>query len=155
MQRVQWWRKLFGRRRPAPLERERADLVVVASGFDDVESCSAALDRASASEPAWIADAEAVLRHHLVLPADRVSWAVEIAAQDDYTVAPTDAPAGEVAAPADEGLVALVLQRTQVLDALHCSQERSRMAGLAQRGGGRVLGWDALQPPRYRVADTD
>ncbi|MFE3293022.1 hypothetical protein [Rhodococcus sp. NPDC059234] len=155
MQRVQWWRKLFGRRKPAPLERERTDLVVVASGFDDVESCSAALDRAAASEPAWIPDAETVVRHHLLLPTDRVSWAVEVAAQDDYTVAPSDAPAAEVAAVGDEGLVALVLQRTQILDALHCSQERSRMAGLAQRGGGHVLGWDALQPPRNRVADTD
>ena len=40
----------------------------------------------------------------------------------------------------------VVLQRVQVLDALHCSQERSRMAGLAQRRGGLALGWDALQP---------
>jgi hypothetical protein len=30
--------------------------------------------------------------------------------------------------------------------ALHCAQERSRMAGLAQRLGGDALGWDALQP---------
>jgi hypothetical protein len=40
----------------------------------------------------------------------------------------------------------VVLQRVQVLDALHCSQERSRMAGLAQRREGLALGWDALQP---------
>ena len=40
----------------------------------------------------------------------------------------------------------LGLQRVQVLDALHCSQERSRMAGLAQRRGGVALGWEALQP---------
>lgn len=40
----------------------------------------------------------------------------------------------------------LVLQRVQVLDALHCSQERSRMAGLAQRRNGVALGWEALQP---------
>jgi hypothetical protein len=43
----------------------------------------------------------------------------------------------------------LVLQRVQVLDALHCSQERSRMAGLAQRRGGVALGWEALQPPPH------
>jgi hypothetical protein len=36
--------------------------------------------------------------------------------------------------------------RVQVLDALHCAQERSRMAGLAQRLGGDAPGWDALQP---------
>ena len=42
--------------------------------------------------------------------------------------------------------VEVTLQRVQILDALHCSQERSRMAGLAQRRGGVVAGWDALQP---------
>ncbi len=32
------------------------------------------------------------------------------------------------------------------LDAVHCAQEKSRMASLAQRLGGDALGWDALQP---------
>ena len=36
--------------------------------------------------------------------------------------------------------------RTQVVTALSASQERSRMAGLAQRLGGDVGGWDALGP---------
>ncbi|TQF73562.1 hypothetical protein FK531_08750 [Rhodococcus spelaei] len=152
MERVRWWRRLFGGRRPVPLERERTDLVVVASGFDDVESCSTALERAAEFDPRWIARDEAVLRHHLLLPADRVQWAVEIAAQDDYSMA--TGRSAEVEVPEDGALVALVLQRTQILDALHCSQERSRMAGLAQRGGGRVLGWDALQPPRNPVGGT-
>ncbi|GAA5058644.1 hypothetical protein GCM10023318_38200 [Nocardia callitridis] len=44
------------------------------------------------------------------------------------------------------GLEPLILRRVQILDALHCSQERSRMAGLAQRHDGTVDGWDALQP---------
>jgi hypothetical protein len=47
----------------------------------------------------------------------------------------------------DASLTALVLQRTQVLDAMHCAQEKSRMVSLAQRLGGTALGWDALQPP--------
>ncbi|MFD4183559.1 hypothetical protein [Rhodococcus sp. NPDC058514] len=161
MERVRWWRKRFGRRRTAPLDAARTDLVVIASSFDDVEACSSALERAAAAEPGWIADAEAVLRHHLRLPADQVDGAVELAGQDGYAVAPPDAPACVDVAdatsvePGSGEQVALVLQRVQVLDALHCSQERSRMAGLAQRAGGRVLGWDALQPPRNPVARTD
>lgn len=46
----------------------------------------------------------------------------------------------------DPACESLVLARVEVLDALHLSQERSRMAGLAQRSGGTVRGWDALQP---------
>lgn len=146
-----WWRRLFGRRRSAPLDRERGDLVVVASSFDDAEACSTALARGAESEPRWTPDAEAVLRHHLRLPADAVERAVELAAQDGYTVA--DAPADP--SSADDGLIALALHRTQLLDALHCSQERSRMAGLAQRAGGTVVGWDALQPPPGRDGRPD
>ncbi|WP_037177187.1 hypothetical protein [Rhodococcus sp. UNC363MFTsu5.1] len=160
MERVRWWRKRFGRRRAVPLDVTRTDLVVVASSFDDAEACSRALERAEASEPGWMAEADAVLRHHLLLPADQVPTAVELAGQDRYTVAAPDAPVSGGGDPAGaeqgtEELVALVLQRVQLLDALHCSQERSRMAGLAQRAGGRVLGWDALQPPRKPVARTD
>jgi hypothetical protein len=160
MERVRWWRKRFGRRRAVPLDATRTDLVVVASSFDDAEACSRALERAAGSEPRWTAEADAVLRHHLRVPADQVHGAVELAAQDRYTVAAPDAPAppevDQAVAESGAGeLVVLVLQRVQVLDALHCSQERSRMAGLAQRAGGRVLGWDALQPPRNPVARTD
>ncbi|MGW6379503.1 hypothetical protein ACWFRB_25890 [Rhodococcus sp. NPDC055112] len=160
MERVRWWRKRFGRRRAVPLDAMRSDLVVVASSFDDAEACSRALERAAGSDPGWIAESDAVLRHHLRVPADQVQGAVELAGQDHYTVAGPDAPAPLDVDPAGaesgaDELVALVLQRVQVLDALHCSQERSRMAGLAQRAGGRVLGWDALQPPRNPVARTD
>ena len=129
------WSRL--RRRPSvpTLDPDRDDLVVVASCFDDAEAASVSLERARTTAPAWDADAPAVLRHHLVLPADAVADAVAVAAQDGY--APVEA-----VAPAN-----LVLRRVQVLDALHCAQESSRMAGLAQRRDGRVLGWDALQPP--------
>ncbi|MGW4481556.1 hypothetical protein [Rhodococcus triatomae] len=139
-----WWRQLFGRRKPAPLSADRADLVVVVSSFDDAEACSTALDRGAAADPVWLADAEAVLRHHLRLPAAGVARAAELAAQDGYAVAgdPADVPPE----PEADGLAAVVLQRVQILDALHCSQEKSRMAGLAQRAGGTVVGWDALQP---------
>ncbi|WP_194819380.1 hypothetical protein [Nocardia sp. XZ_19_385] len=127
-------RRLFGRGAPAPLDPDRSDLVVVAASFEDAEACSAALARATT----WVTDAPAVLRHHLRIPAAQVGRVCEIAAQDGYAPEPAEATADE--------LQTLVLRRVQVLDALHCSQERSRMAGLAQRHDGFADGWDALQP---------
>ena len=147
--RPRWWPRR--RSRPAPdLDPDRPGLVVVASGFDDAEACSATLDRAASTAPPWDPPAQAVLRHHLVLPADRVADAVAVAGQDGYRAAGTEPP-GERAVSTSTHLEVpdarlLVLARVQVLDALHCSQERSRMAGLAQLRGGLVLGWDALQP---------
>ncbi|TSE01283.1 hypothetical protein FOS14_05475 [Skermania sp. ID1734] len=128
----------LGLRRPvAPqLDPDRSDLVVVAACFDDAAACSTVLAEAAETAPRWVAEAPAVLRHHLRLPAGAIDSVSAIAAQDGYRlVAPS---------PADAELV--LLQRVQVLDALHCSQERSRMAGLAQRYDGDALGWDALQP---------
>ncbi|MFF0817001.1 hypothetical protein ACFYVR_17860 [Rhodococcus sp. NPDC003318] len=153
MTRLGWWHRFFGRRSAVALDRDRTDLVVVVSSVDDAEACSTALDRGAATDPRWSPEAEAVLRHHLRLPADAVDRAAELAAQDGYTVAlaPGDVPNVDDT----DGLVTVVLHRTQVLDALHCSQERSRMAGLAQRAGGTVVGWDALQPPPDQGARTD
>ena len=131
-------RALTGGRRP-PLDPGRTDLVVVVSSFEDAESCSGALERGAAAAPRWVDTDEAVLRHHLELPAEAVDRAVELAGQDGYT------PAAPVHTPA-EGYTGLVLQRVQILDAMHCAQEKSRMAGLAQRLGGTATGWDALQP---------
>ncbi|MBM7460458.1 hypothetical protein ACIBED_04570 [Rhodococcus coprophilus] len=131
-------------RRREPLDRERTDLVVVVSSFDDAEACSTALARGAESEPYWSESEEAVLRHHLSIPPGGVDRAVELAAQDGYTVgaAPAGTPAGA------DGHTALMLQRVQVLDAMHCAQEKSRMVSLAQRLGGTAHGWDALQPPQ-------
>ncbi|MGQ4617216.1 hypothetical protein [Nocardia sp. R7R-8] len=130
------WRRLLRRDRDIALDPDRADLVVVASGFDDAEACSAALARATGLTP----DAPAVLRHHLRIPPGQVRTVCAIAAQDGYSPAPREGGAGT-----DE-LETVILRRVQVLDALHCSQERSRMAGLAQRHDGIADGWDALQP---------
>lgn len=146
-----WWRRLFGGGRSAPpLDPDREDLVVVASCFDDVEACSTTLERAASETPVWQAGEEAVLRHHLRLPATSVGEAESIAAQDGYRPRRTGVAVADAsdASGAAEGTAELVLQRVQVLDALHCSQERSRMAGLAQRLGGDVAGWDAMQPVR-------
>lgn len=137
---ARWMSGLLSRRSPAPLDRTRPDLVVVVSGFDDAEASSAVLERGAGGDPAWIPEAEAVLRHHLRLPDAEVQDAIAVAAQDGYV------PAGDPE-PADDGTTTVVLERVQILDALHCSQERSRMAGLAQRRGGVAVGWEGLQPP--------
>ncbi|QIS10896.1 hypothetical protein [Nocardia arthritidis] len=130
-----WLRRLLGRSDQVSLDPGRADLVVVVASFDDAEACSTALDRATALNR----DEPAVLRHHLRIPAERVGQVCAIAAQEGYAAAETPTDAGD-------GLKRLLLQRVQLLDALHCAQERSRMVGLAQRNDGVADGWDALQP---------
>ncbi|GLY54961.1 hypothetical protein [Lentzea sp. NBRC 102530] len=104
-------------------------LVVVAEAFDISEADSAVLARS----PRWRADELAVLRHHLRIPAEQVERARELLAPDGWVLV--------------DGAVSHA-SRVQKLDALHCAQERSRMASLAQRLGGEALGWDALQPAR-------
>lgn len=142
-----WFRRLFSRSKAERLDPTRDDLVIVASCFDDAQACSAVLDDAARTPPVWTEASEVLLRHHLLLPAHEVDDAAAVAAQDDYEVGPAaEVPDVDGYRPQVDGGVPLVLQRVQVLDALHCSQERSRMAGLAQRRGGAVLGWDALQP---------
>ncbi|WP_410588382.1 hypothetical protein [Amycolatopsis sp. lyj-23] len=108
-------------------------LKIVVEAFDPVVADSAVL----AASPGWVSTAPAVLRHHLLLPPDRLAEAASILAQDGYDLR-EQSPDGE--------LVRVLARRVQVLDALHCAQERSRMAGLAQRLGGDALGWDAQQP---------
>ncbi|RAS63107.1 hypothetical protein C8D87_107256 [Lentzea atacamensis] len=104
-------------------------LVVVVEAFDIAEADSAALARS----PQWRADELAVLRHHVRIPADQVKRARELLTPDGWVLV-----AGDISH----------ISRVQKLDALHCAQERSRMASLAQRLGGEALGWDALQPAR-------
>ncbi|SFR23902.1 hypothetical protein SAMN04488564_107210 [Lentzea waywayandensis] len=103
-------------------------LVVVVEAFDIAEADSAALARS----PKWRADDLAVFRHHLRIPADQVERARELLTPDGWVLV-----AGDISH----------ISRVQKLDALHCAQERSRMASLAQRLGGDALGWDALQKP--------
>lgn len=84
-------------------------------------------------------DRPLLVRHHLVGLPDQaaVARAVALLGQDGYAVTPaaTGAP------------LAVHASRTQVLTALSASQERSRMAGLAQRLGGDVAGYDVLGHP--------
>ncbi|RJQ88098.1 ribonuclease E inhibitor RraB [Amycolatopsis panacis] len=126
-------RDLAGKRETAGLTPDTPGLRIVARAFDPAVADSAVLGAASG----WTADAPAVLTHHLSLPAGRLAEAAAILAQDGYELREQQPDGDRVLAHA---------VRVQVLDALHCAQERARMAGLAQRLGGDALGWDARQP---------
>jgi hypothetical protein len=78
-----------------------------------------------------------LVRHHLLLPSvDALAEAEDLLTQDGYRLSLVDAgPPVRVRA-----------WRTQLLTGLSAAQERSRMAGLAQRLGGDVDGWDACGP---------
>lgn len=126
-------RDLLRKPREPVLTPDDEGLVVVAEAFDITAADSAVLARSHRLDQGK----PAVLRHHLTLPADKVAESAAILAQDGWelrTVSESD------------GVASLHALRVQTLDALHCAQERSRMAGLAQRMGGDSLGWDALQP---------
>ena len=124
-------RSLFGRRPELPFDLDNPGLRVVAEAFDPAEADSAVLARS----PRWRPAERAVLRHHLVLPEGQVETARAILAQDGWQLRVVES--GET--------VRLHALRAQVVTALSCAQERSRMAGLAQRLGGDALGWDCLQ----------
>lgn len=140
-------RRLLGRLgggsgKDADLFVSDTDLIVVAESFDDSAASSAVL-----ADSQWRDTEQAVVRHVLAVPADRVDQVVAVAAQDGYER--VDVPTGPGASPAapvagsDRTLVGLA--RPQLVDALHCSQERSRMAGLSARHDGTALGWQVLQ----------
>ena len=99
---------------------------------DPAVADSAVLAGVDARPPAPV-----LVRHHLVgLPDEAaVERAGELLAQDGYTLTVLDGPPYAVRA-----------WRTQVLTALSASQERSRMAGLAQRLGGDVAGLGRAGP---------
>ncbi|WP_236788821.1 hypothetical protein [Amycolatopsis sp. GM8] len=131
-------RDLLRRVPETELTPDTPGLSVVAEAFDAAEADSAVLARSHL----WDQGKPAVLRHHLTLPADGIDEAARILAQDGWKLR-TVSGSGEV-----RTVHAL---RVQHLDALHCAQERARMAGLAQRLGGDSLGWDALQPVEART----
>ncbi|MED5801537.1 hypothetical protein VX037_10915 [Gordonia sp. Z-3] len=135
--------RVLGRREvAAQVQVDDPSLVVVVESADDAVASSTAL-----ADSAWRADDEVVLRHVLRLPSSQVDDAVALAGLDGYQsakVGPVDGLASDTGT-ADEVIV--VLARVQLLDAMHLSQERSRMASLGSRHGGEVLRWQVLQPP--------
>ena len=124
-------RSLFGRRAELPFDLDNPALEIVAEAFDPAESDSAVLARS----PRLRAAERAVLRHHLELPAAAVERARELLAPDGWELRVVET--GEP--------VRLYALRAQVITALSCAQERSRMASLALRLGGDAKGWDCLQ----------
>jgi len=126
------------RRRPAeppPAYDDDDSLELLFAAGDAARADSAVLAEAAAAG----VDLERPLlvRHHLVqLPdAAAVEQARALLGQDGYSLTVLDGPPYAVRA-----------WRTQVLTTLSASQERSRMAGLAQRLGGDVAGYDVLGP---------
>ena len=127
----------LGRRPPAPvaLDADDPSLVVLVEARDAARADSAVLREAA--DRGVDLDRPLLVRHLLVgLPDETaVARATELLAQDGYAVRSAEGPP-----------LAVHAVRTQVPTALSMSQERSRMAGLAQRLGGDVGGWDALGP---------
>ena len=124
------------RRKEAPpvvLDPDDPALVVLVEAFDAARADSAVL--ADAAARGVDVTQPLLVRHHLLgLPDEAaVTEAAALLGQDGYALRP-------------HASGAVFAYRTQVLTALSASQERSRMAGLAQRLGGDVGGWDALGP---------
>ena len=126
------------RRTPPPPEASYDDdgsLVVLVRAPDAARADSAVL--AEAAGAGVDLSQRLLVRHHLDLPDDAaVQRAAVLLAQDGYRVSVVQAGPPVVVRAC----------RTQVLTAMSVSQERSRMAGLAQRLGGEVHGWDACGP---------
>lgn len=132
---------MSGRAVDAGLDVDERGLIVVAESVDDAAASSTVLDASS-----WLPEEETVVRHVLFLPAARVADAVATASLDEYrAVDPTGYPLAGIDSAGE--LTMVVLGRVQLVDAIHLSQERSRMAGLGARHGGRAVGWQVLQRP--------
>ena len=114
------------------LDPSDPSLVVLLEARDPAQADSEVLAGVDLAQPVLV-------RHLLVgLPDEAaVAQAASLLGQDGYTVLP--APSGSP--------LAVHASRTQLLTALSASQERSRMAGLAQRLGGDVAGYDVLVHP--------
>lgn len=133
---IAWLSRLRRRREPAPVRyADDGSLVVLVAASEPARADSAVL--AEAADAGVDLDRPLLVRHHLVGLPDQaaVERARLLLGQDGYELTVAGGPPYAVRA-----------WRTQVLTALTASQERSRMAGLAQRLGGDVAGYDVLGP---------
>lgn len=128
----------FRRRQTEPVVTYADDgtLELVLTAQDATRADSAVL--AQAADAGADLTVPVLVRHHLVALPDlaAVERARVLLGQDGYELTVLTGPPYAVRA-----------WRTQVLTAMSASQERSRMAGLAQRLGGDVAGYDVLAPP--------
>ena len=141
--------KWFGRRKagPGPSFLDDGSLVLVLAAHDPAQADSAVL--AAAVARGVDVGQPLLLRQHLVLPdAAAIEVARDLLAQDGDRLTVPGLPSGDPqhAATAGPGPYDVLAWRTQVVTAMSAAQERSRAAGLAQRLGGDVRGWDALGP---------
>lgn len=140
------------RRSSPPAGRPLADDgsgVVVAACFDPAAADSASVEQAVAAGCA--VGTLVLLRHHLRLPSAAVAGEVGRAAGQDGWAAVLEDPAEErsdrpLSALHAQLPVRLRLSRATPLTARDLARERARMAGLAQRAGGDVEGYDLLAP---------
>ena len=130
-------RLLRRRPEPPPEYADDATMELLLTADDPARADSAVLAEAAAA--GLDLERPLLVRHHLVgLPDDAaVARAGELLGQDGYRLTVLD----------DGPPYAVRAWRTQVLTAMSASQERSRMAGLAQRLGGDVAGYDVCGPP--------
>ncbi|SED05942.1 Uncharacterised protein (plasmid) [Tsukamurella tyrosinosolvens] len=112
-------------------------LVPVAESGDDAAASSSVLDAAEGFDP----DAQSVLLHVLEVPPAEVDEVLRLVGQDRYERVAADG------APGLPGMETVAVARVQRVDALHVSQERSRMAGVTARHGGSAVLWQVLQIP--------
>jgi hypothetical protein len=129
------------RRRPPPppdLDPHDPSLTLCVTAYEAARADSEVL--AEAAGRGVDLEEPVLVRHHLVaLPdAEAVEQARTALAAEGWAVLP---------GPAEAAPLALLACRTEVVTTMSASRERSRMAGLAQRLGGDVGGWDALRPP--------
>ncbi|QRY83880.1 hypothetical protein JVY00_18880 [Tsukamurella tyrosinosolvens] len=109
----------------------------MAESGDDAAASSSVLDAAEGFDP----EAQSVLLHVLEVPPAEVDEVLRLVAQDRYERVAADG------APGLPGMETVAVARVQRVDALHVSQERSRMAGVTARHGGSAVLWQVLQIP--------
>ncbi|MGN6242555.1 MAG: ribonuclease E inhibitor RraB [Motilibacteraceae bacterium] len=132
----------LGRRRgpEGPALADDGTLALLAESYD-LAAADSAVVAAMAERGAPLAE-PLLVRHHLLLPDElAVDEAARLLAQDGYALV---VGAGEVGE--GEAVLRVRASRAQLVTGLSLAQERSRMAGLAQRLGGDVVGYDVLGP---------
>ncbi|SFT79319.1 hypothetical protein SAMN04487904_108172 [Actinopolyspora lacussalsi subsp. righensis] len=133
------WR---GSREPAWPTPDDPELTVVVEAIDETESASTVLARS----PAWIPEYPAVLRYRIAVGPAAVPELREPLEAEGWLLRTETATPGSGDASTSESTV-LVAQCVRRIDTMTCARESSRMVGLAQRHGGHLAGWQALQLP--------